>query len=86
VSALKFPKSAIFIGDSSYSLYLAHSFAIGALVAMIGAFGIASYLSPWLVFALCVVVSIIAGSLSYLLIEKPLLSVSKRLIFSRKSE
>ena len=85
-SHLKFPKWAIFLGDSSYSLYLAHSFAIGALVAMIGAFGIASYLSPWLVFVLCIIVSIIAGSLSYLLIEKPLLSASKRLIFSRKSE
>ena len=84
VSNIKFPKWSIFIGDSSYSLYLAHSFAIGALIAVISVSGIASILSPWLVFVLCIVVAIIAGSLSYLLIEKPLLSASKRLISSRK--
>lgn len=84
VETIRFPKWAVFMGNSSYSLYLAHSFAIGALVVMIGAFGMTSTLSPWLVFALCIIVSIIAGSLSYLLIEKPLLSVSKRLISSQK--
>lgn len=83
VGNIKFPKWSIFIGDSSYSLYLAHSFAIGALIAIIGVLGIASILSPWLVFVLCIVVAIIAGSLSYLLIEKPLLSASKRLLFNK---
>ena len=80
-----YPKCFTFIGDSSYSLYLAHSFAIGAIVAVTSLLGLQEVLSPWLVFILCMVGSIIAGGASYLLIEKPLLSVSKRLIFSRKN-
>lgn len=80
LSLIKVPKFARFLGDSSYSLYLAHSFAIGALIVCMGQFGLAAHIAPWLFFTLCLFLSISAGIVSFLLIEKPMLRVSKSLV------
>ncbi len=81
---IKLPKIAVFIGDSSYSLYLMHSFTIGAIIYVIAASGLQESLSPWLTFIICVVGSLIGGGISYLLIEKPLLSWSKQLLLPKR--
>ncbi|NCO03311.1 MAG: acyltransferase [Alphaproteobacteria bacterium] len=77
---MKMPKFAGFLGDSSYSLYLSHSFAIGVLVVCIGQLDLTAHVAPWLFCGLCLFLSISAGSVSFLLIEKPMLRLSKSYI------
>ena len=77
---INLPKSAVFLGDTSYSLYLMHSFTIGAIIYGVGMFELQNILSPWMMLIICIVGSVIGGVISYLLIEKPLLSWSKQLL------
>ncbi len=62
---LKLPK---FLGDASYSTYLWH----GVAVSVAGVFGARLSLPPWAVVLLAVLGGLIAGAVSYLLIERPL--------------
>jgi len=75
---------AKFIGDASYSIYLAHPFAQRAfyLVAgqVVGTAVILDWYRTYIVGAL--IVGTIGGCLSYILIERPLLRLSRR----RRSE
>jgi len=55
------------LGDASYSLYLTHTLAIGALAVTMGAW------NPWLFIPAAVAVAVPAGIACYLLVEKPML-------------
>jgi exopolysaccharide production protein ExoZ len=59
------------LGDSSYSLYLSHPFAIGAMKVLWIVAGLG--LSLWIYVGVTIIACLIAGHLSYLLIERPML-------------
>lgn len=75
---LKWPKWLIELGDSSYSLYLSHFFTVGAALAILQALDVLPLLPPpvWVAILLCL--CIVAGMISYRLIEKPALAIARR--------
>jgi peptidoglycan/LPS O-acetylase OafA/YrhL len=67
-----------FLGDASYSIYLSHPFVVPAAVVLLKRIG----LEDTMVIALlaCAAV-IVAGALSHVVLEKPMISFFKRLLF-----
>jgi exopolysaccharide production protein ExoZ len=80
------PRWSVLIGDSSYTLYLAHPFAIGAVTQMVLLMGWQSIIHPWIIFAIVFLTSIIGSYIAYRLIEKPLLSLTKKLVYKQNSK
>jgi exopolysaccharide production protein ExoZ len=71
------PRWIVLIGDSSYSLYLSHFFSIGATLFVLERFNLLN-LAPWPVwFVLTFGVAVATGYISYLLIERPTLSLTR---------
>ncbi len=67
-----------FLGDASYSIYLSHTFVVPASVIVLKKLGI---VDPTAVFVLTSFAVMGAGAVSYLWLEKPLIAISKRLLF-----
>jgi exopolysaccharide production protein ExoZ len=67
------PRSLVFVGDASYSIYLTHGFTVPA----VGRLGSALQLSPDVMFALMIFTSILAGCGFYLLVEKRILQLQR---------
>ncbi|KQV33351.1 MULTISPECIES: acyltransferase [unclassified Rhizobium] len=63
-----------FLGNASYSIYLWHTFAISVAVKL----GMGLHMPVPLVFAVAVMAGVVAGSLAYLFVEKPLIRVFQR--------
>lgn len=63
------------IGDSSYSLYLFHPFALVAFSVILSRIGVDGYGNTFVF--LLVVTSVFSGYLCYLLLEKPLVNLVK---------
>ncbi len=80
---LRMPRWGVKIGDSSYTLYLAHPFAIGAITQLVLLTNTESVIHPWFIFVVISAVSIYGSFIAYNLIEKPALKWSKKLVFSR---
>jgi len=72
----------VFAGDASYSIYLAHMFGIGAVVAIL------PRLVPDAPYAAIVVLSLVAGTclgvLSYLALEQPMQRATRKWLKGRK--
>jgi len=62
------------LGDASYSLYLVHGLAISAVVRILEAMGLAS---PAVILGAGLVAGVIAGLVTYQLVEKPLMRLFK---------
>ncbi|MCD8562936.1 MAG: acyltransferase [Alphaproteobacteria bacterium] len=78
------PRMFVALGDSSYSLYLCHPFVIGVMHIMFVKFGAGLGISLWLYLLLTLGISLAAGHVSYLLIEKTSKNfLQKRLIPKR---
>ncbi len=75
------PKWGVYIGDASYTIYLSHPFAIGAITQILLLLGWQNVIHPWFMFVTIFLVSIIGGCLAYKIIEKPLLSFTKGLVY-----
>jgi exopolysaccharide production protein ExoZ len=67
-------RPAEFLGDASYSIYLWHTIAISVAVKV----GTMLGLSAWLLYVLGIVGGILAGMVSYVLIEKPVIAYFER--------
>ncbi|HQS30645.1 MAG: acyltransferase [Polaromonas sp. 39-63-203] len=67
-----------FLGDASYSIYLSHTFVVPAGVMALYKLGVrdSSVLAPLILLAV-----IVAGSLSYIWIERPMTKFLKRIFF-----
>lgn len=76
---VKMPRWSVFIGDASYSIYLSHAFGIGAVTQLILLAGLETALSPWLILAVTVGVSLAGGCIAYLLIEKQLIMLGRKI-------
>jgi len=71
-------KPLAFLGDASYSIYLSHTFVVPASVIVLKKLGIVDVAT---VFAVTTAAVIVAGALSYIWLEKPLINLFKRLLF-----
>jgi exopolysaccharide production protein ExoZ len=71
----------VFLGDASYSLYLAHPFAQRAWYFVIaGLMGIHTLASNAVVLVSLVLVGLAGGALTYLFVERPIMRVGRRLV------
>lgn len=66
------PRWAAGLGDASYTIYLSHPFVLGVGAMILGV------LPPWPLFFVIAAGAVFGGYLLYLVIEKPLLSLTKR--------
>lgn len=67
-----------FLGDASYSIYLSHTFVVPASVLLFLRLGLTD---PIAILLLASALVMLAGSLSYIWLEKPMTSFFKRLFF-----
>ena len=81
---LKAAAALAFLGDASYSIYLSHTFVVPAVVRACGALGIDQ---PALAGLLAVGLVMLVGSLSYVILERPLtLGLQRRLMGTRPGQ
>lgn len=83
--ALVLPKWLTFLGDASYSIYLTHSAAISALLIIFKALGLNDLLGVKLTFLVVFLLSVLAGSIAYLLFEKPMVDLLRKPLRKKKS-
>lgn len=69
---IQFPTISLFLGDASYSIYLCHLFVIATVSKSYLYFGIAGWMPPEGLLIFAIAASLIVGSLSYRIFEKPL--------------
>jgi peptidoglycan/LPS O-acetylase OafA/YrhL len=67
--------SFVGLGNSSYSLYLAHPFILGVAVYLWGHLNFFDTISLWVFVVLAVLSCVIGAHIAYILIEKPLLKL-----------
>lgn len=60
------------LGDASYSTYLIHPLAIGALAMTIGAW------NPWIFIPLAIIVAVVSGLVCWHLVERPMLNLLRQ--------
>ena len=73
------------MGDASYSLYLSHPFVVGVIRALCNKFQTSRHVSDVVLLLLGTVICVLAGWCFYHLIERPLITISKRIIDQRFS-
>jgi len=78
IEGKRWAKPLAFLGDASYSIYLSHTFVVPACVIVLKKIGMTNTIG---VFFLTAAAVMVAGSISYLWLEKPLIAVFKRLLF-----
>lgn len=71
---IRWPKLLIFIGDASYSIYLVHSSVISIVVIIAKKVKIFDSIPIELLFLLIFAVSVVAGAIAYLVVERPILN------------
>ncbi|MDB5778178.1 MAG: acyltransferase [Polaromonas sp.] len=82
ISRLRLASRMSFLGDSSYSIYLSHTFVVPFGVLMLKKLGV---LESFVIVPIVCLAVIAAGCLSYVLIESPMINVLKRALFKRPS-
>lgn len=76
----RWAKPLALLGDASYSIYLSHTVVVPACVMVLRKIGVANTSAIFILTCLAVTA---AGLVSYLWLEKPLISVFRRLLFQR---
>jgi peptidoglycan/LPS O-acetylase OafA/YrhL len=76
------PKFVIYLGDSSYALYLFHTFVVPAVIVLCLRWSAGN---PWRIPVLCVMVSVALSAAIHQWLERPLTSWLKQRIFRGKS-
>lgn len=71
---IRWPKLLIFIGDASYSIYLVHSSVISIVVILAKKIKIFDSIPIELLFLVIFAVSVVAGTVAYLVVERPILN------------
>jgi exopolysaccharide production protein ExoZ len=79
ISRLKIAERLSFLGDASYSIYLSHTFAVPGSILLLRKIDVEN---TWVIFAVVMAISVVAGCVSYLVIEKPMGRFFKRIFFS----
>lgn len=74
----RWTKPLVHLGDASYSIYLSHTFVVPACVIVLKKLGVMDTATVFILTSLAVMA---AGSISYLWLEKPLISIFKKVLF-----
>ena len=82
----KSPRSLKAVGDSSYTLYLFHPFALGVVTQIFLFFQWHQSVPAWSIFLLCILTSVVGAIFLYVLVEKPLLQLGKNHILNSKQK
>ena len=82
---LHMPVWAILVGQASYAIYLTHMLTMPFIAKALRAAGLTS-LPGFLVFPLLVLSAVVAGVVIHRLVEKPLLSHSRRLLLPSRAD
>jgi exopolysaccharide production protein ExoZ len=69
----RMPRALVFLGDASYSIYLTHVMLINAVTLAFRRLGLQTTVSPLVTTLLVLVLVIVAASLFYWVVERPLL-------------
>lgn len=89
IEDIKAPRILMALGNSSYSLYLAHPFILGLGMLVWTKTGLFDELSLWVFVVLVVTACLIGAHIAYLIVEKPILHFLKDMkfksMFRRKS-
>lgn len=83
IANASFPKLFMLLGDSSYSIYLSHGFALSVMSFALSTLGLTLLFPKWLVFLILIISGVVAGVLLHYFIEKRLLNWSKGFIANR---
>lgn len=75
---LRVPRSLVFLGDASFAIYLVHGTALPIATKALVAIGLASMVPPIICLLVLVGLSVVAGSLAHIYLEKPLIAVLRR--------
>ncbi|MEZ5773387.1 MAG: acyltransferase [Hyphomicrobiaceae bacterium] len=70
------------LGDASYSIYLSHIFVLPVAAGLLTRFGVLDLLGATALRAMLLVIAVAAGTLAYLVIERPVIRSSTRLLKS----
>ena len=73
------PKAFLFLGTVSYSLYLTHNVVVNRLWGLFDRY--AGGIGLWVRWILCLALCVLIAYIYYLMVEKPFLKLSKRLLF-----
>jgi peptidoglycan/LPS O-acetylase OafA/YrhL len=76
---MRYPNFLMLLGDASYSIYLVHSAAISACILISAKLGLIEMMGHYLFFAFAFLFSVFVGVAAYLLVEKPLIGLSRRI-------
>jgi exopolysaccharide production protein ExoZ len=69
-----------FLGDASYSIYLSHAFAVPAAVLLLKKIGLNNSI---ILFGVVIAITLAVGCVSYIAIERPMISFFKKMLFDR---
>jgi len=75
----KVPKAFMLLGTISYSLYLTHNVVVTRLWGLLDRY--AHWTGVWMRWVLCIALCVLIAYIYYLLVEKPFLNLSKKLLF-----
>ena len=71
-------RALMFLGDASYSIYLAHAPAIALATSVVAAIGLNQLVPAWIMLIALTLGGMIAGIILHVLVEKPLIAMLKR--------
>ncbi|QPM92547.1 acyltransferase family protein [Pseudooceanicola algae] len=77
---IRFPSILMLLGDASYSIYLVHSAVISATFLIGGKVGLITLMGLHAFFIFAFVFAVLCGTIAYLVIERPLIHLSRRLL------
>jgi peptidoglycan/LPS O-acetylase OafA/YrhL len=78
--SLSFPRGLVFLGDASYSIYLTHSIVLTLIRVGYDRLRVLQRLPHDVHYLVSILAIVIVGALSYLWVEKPLLTFCRKLI------
>lgn len=78
----KIPKSLLLLGDSSYSIYISHGAFLHGYMFILKQFHLIDMLGYFLSMCIVIILAVLSGCTVYLMIEKPLSSFIKKIMFS----
>lgn len=76
-TSIKVPRLFLAMGDSSYSLYLSHPFALGITAVLWKKIEILHHFNLWIYVGIAVITAILGAHIACMIIEKPMMNFLK---------
>lgn len=82
-SPFRLPRSLVYLGDASYSIYLAQLLLLNLYFVLIRLTGLGNILHPFWISSLGIAFILVGGSMCYAFLERPLLKALKGALLNR---